>query len=117
MNTKQNVTEKKPSEITVCSIDNAGEVVKRVYYKSRDYVVYRTDTAIRIDFDNESENLENFRKYHGRISVELARIYSWLPEKLTWSEPINRQIARSIAENAMGNTDEAKKCSLMQSVE
>ncbi len=103
------IKQKKPNEFIVDEKDNAGDSINRIYYKSPDYVVYRTEGAIRIDFDDESTNLEKYSANTGKIAVELARIYSWMPEKLSWSEPINRQIARSLSENAKGNDEAAKQ--------
>jgi len=109
MSRKNIHSEREPLTMLVGERDNAGEVVERIYYKSPEYVVYRTAKAIRIDFNDKSPKIKTYRANHGKIGVELARIYSWLPEKLTWSEPINRQIARALSENAQGLHKDAKQ--------
>ncbi len=98
---------KKPNDFRIKAPDNDGNVVERIYLKSMEYVVYRTQNAIRIDLDDDNPNTATYIDNHHKLGVILARIYSWLPENLSWSEPINRQIARAIAVNAKGKQDEA----------
>lgn len=100
-------TSKKPNDFKIDDLDNDGNIVERIYLKSQEYVVYRTQNAIRIDMDDDGPNTETYMTEHQKLGVMLARIYSWLPEKLSWSEPINRQIARAIAVNVKGNHDDA----------
>lgn len=99
----------KPNDFRLNEVDNDGSKVERIYYKSLEYVVYRTRNAIRIDFDDNLPSLKNYSDNHHKLGVQLARIYSWLPESLSWSEPINRQIARAIVVNIMGKEDDAKQ--------
>lgn len=100
-------TQKKPNDFLVDQSDNDGSVIVKIYYKSLEYVVYRTKSAIRIDFDDACPSLKTYTDNHYRLGVELARVYSWLPESLSWSEPINRQIARAIVVNIQGMRDDA----------
>ena len=102
-------TNKKPNDFRINDIDNDGSTIERIYYKSLNYVVYRTKNAIRIDFDDDCQSLSEFTSNHYKLGVQLARIYSWLPESLSWSEPINRQIARAIVVNVQGRADDAEK--------
>lgn len=99
----------KPNDFRIEEVDNDGSKVERIYYKSLEYVVYRTKNVIRIDFDDDCPSLPKYSKNHLKLGVQLARIYSWLPESLSWSEPINRQIARAIVVNIMGEEDDARK--------
>lgn len=98
-----------PNDFRLNEVDNDGSNIERIYYKSVEYVVYRTRNAIRIDFDDDLPSLKNYSDNHHKLGVQLARIYSWLPESLSWSEPINRQIARAIVVNIMGREDDAKQ--------
>ncbi len=104
-----NTPRKKPYGFKEGEIDNIGATIVRIYYQVPDYVVYRTNHSIRIETDDDLESARQFFANHSRIAVELAKIYSWLPEDLRKSEPINRQIARSVSENAKGNYDAAIK--------
>ncbi|GEM_PF-2522256 len=99
----------KPYDYKTGKIDNDGVTVKKIYTKTIDFVVYRTDTAIRVDMNDESPKLDEYLCNHHKIGIDLARIYSWLPEILSWSEPINKQIARAMTTNIAGNFDDAKK--------
>lgn len=101
------IAQKKPNEFMVGGSDNDGSVIVKIYFKSLDYVVYRTKSAIRIDFADACSSLDTYMSNHHRLSVELARIYSWLPESLSWSEAINRQIARAIVVNIQGMRNNA----------
>jgi hypothetical protein len=101
-------THLKPYDYKIGCIDNDGSEVKKIYAKAPEYVVYRTDSAIRIDMDDDSPKLQEYAGNHYKIGVDLARIYSWLPENLSGSEPINKQIARAMATNVAGNYDHAK---------
>lgn len=98
----------KPYDYKIGNPDNDGVPVKKIYAKAIDYVIYRTDTSIRIDMDDDSPKMQEYAANHYKIGIDLARIYSWLPEKLSWSEPINKQIARAMATNVAGNYDDAK---------
>ncbi|MEH8142852.1 hypothetical protein Q7I15_19610 [Aeromonas veronii] len=98
----------KPYDYKINELDNDGATVKKIYAKDPVYVIYRTDTAIRVDMDDDSEALAMYTKNHYKIGVDLARIYSWLPENLSGSEPINKQIARAMATNIAGNYEDAK---------
>lgn len=98
----------KPYDYKIGGIDNDGVEIKKIYAKAMDYVIYRTDTSIRIDMDDDSPKLGDYASNHYKIGVDLARIYSWLPENLSWSESINKQIARAMATNVAGNNDDAK---------
>jgi len=99
----------KPYDYKIENVDNDGCAVKKIYAKSPEYVIYRTDSAIRIDMDDDSPKLKEYSSNHYKIGVDLARIYSWLPENLSWSEPINKQIARAMTTNVAGNYEDAKK--------
>ncbi|WP_139832879.1 hypothetical protein [Pseudomonas sp. R45(2017)] len=99
----------KPYDYKVGCIDNDGELVVKIYAKLKGYVIYRTKNAIRIDINDEHPKCDEYTDNHFKIGVELARIYSWLPENLSWSEPINRQIARALSTNAKGYYEDAKK--------
>ena len=98
----------KPYDYKTNEIDNDGVFVKKIYAKALDYIIYRTDTAIRIDIDDDSKRLNELASNHYKIGVDLARIYSWLPENLSWTESINKQISRAMATNVAGNFDDAK---------
>ncbi len=89
-------------------MDNDGNEVRKIYAKSPEYVIYRTDSAIRIDIDDDSQNLQDYSSNHYKIGIDLARIYSLLPENLSKSEPINKLIARAMHINVAGNHDDAK---------
>ncbi len=98
----------KPYDFKTGGVDNDGDRVEKIYAKSPEFVVYRTERSIRLDMDDDSENLTTYLHNHQKIGVDLARIYSWLPESLSWSEAINRQIARAMTTNVSGNYDDAK---------
>jgi len=98
----------KPYDFKTRGVDNDGDRVEKIYTKSPEFVVYRTERSIRLDMDDDSENLTTYLNNHQKIGVDLARIYSWLPESLSWSEAINRQIARAMTTNVYGNYDDAK---------
>jgi len=108
MSETQKPTHLKPYDFKIGEPDNDGVAVRKIYTKSPDYVIYRTDTAIRIDINDDSEKVPEFSSNHYKIGIDLARIYSWLPENLSWSEPINKQIARAMTTNIGGNYDDAK---------
>lgn len=76
--------------------------------QTQDFVVYRTLNGITIEIDDDCTNRDEYMTRHAQISFILAKIYSYLPENLTGSEPINRQIARGIGINALGEHEEAK---------
>jgi len=99
---------KKPVDFRINENDNSGEKIERIYSHGQDYVVYRTKRTICVDYDDESVGLDAFLDNHSKLSVDLARVYSWLPENLNKSETINRQIARSVAVNILGKYDQAK---------
>ena len=99
----------KPYDYKAKGIDNDGEVICKIYAKLPGYVIYRTKNAIRIDIHDEHPKTKSYTDNHFKIGVELARIYSWLPENLSLSEPINKQIARAMATNARGAYDDAIK--------
>lgn len=102
-------TQLKPYDYKIGGKDNDGGDVKKIYAKLKDYVIYRTDSAIRIDVDDDSSKAEEYSSNHHKISFDLGRIYSWLPENLSESESINKQIARAMATNAAGNYENAKE--------
>ena len=56
--------------------DNDGILVERIYAKSPDFVVYRTNTALRVDMDDSCPNMESLVTNHYKLGVDLARIYS-----------------------------------------
>lgn len=99
----------KPYDYKVGVKDNDGEVVVKIYSKSLSHVVYRTDRAIRVDIDDEHSDMGFIAKMHYGLSVDLARIYSLLPENLSRSESINRLVARAITANTSGNSGPAKE--------
>lgn len=98
----------KPYDFKIGCTDNDGSEVQIIYAKTKDFVIYRTERAIRIDINDNSSELNTYQENHFKIGVDLARIYSWLPENLLRSEPINKQIARAMATNVAGNYDDAK---------
>jgi hypothetical protein len=109
MNAQEKTGALKPYDYKLEGSDNDGSTIKKIYAKHLEYVVYRTDSSIRVDIDDDSPNMEEHAANHYKIGVDLARIYSWLPEKLSWSESINRQIARAMATNIAGNYEDSKK--------
>lgn len=109
MNKENNSPQLKPYDYKTGTLDNDGVIVQKIYTKAHGYIVYRTNTAIRLDMDDHHPEMTNYMENHFKIGVDLARIYSWLPENLSWSEPINKQIARAMTTNVAGNYDEAKK--------
>lgn len=98
----------KPYDYKTGALDNDGIVVQKIYTKSKGFVIYRTNSAIRLDMDDDHPEMNTYMANHFKIGVDLARIYSWLPEDLSWSEPINKQIARAMTTNVAGNHSEAK---------
>jgi hypothetical protein len=108
MTEEKNKPRLKPYDFKVGQVDNSGVVVERIYTLSEGYIIYRTDFAIRLDMDDDHPKMKEYVKNHLKIGVELARINSWLPEKLSWSEPINKQISRAMTTNVEGNLDEAR---------
>lgn len=109
MNAPATAAHLKPYDYKVNHPDNDGVKIVKIYAKLPGYVIYRTESSIRIDIDDAHTEVDKYSANHFKIGVDLARIYSWLPEKLSWSEPINRQIARAMATNALGNYEDAKK--------
>jgi hypothetical protein len=103
-----NPKQKKPYDYKIDGLDNNGEKINKIYSKLPAFVVYRTENAIRIDIDDDHKDCESLKQKHMAIGVDLGRIYSWLPEKLGDSEPINKQIARAMTTNVIGNHDDAK---------
>jgi hypothetical protein len=106
---EQSQKQKKPYDYVAGKEDNDKEKVIKIYSKALSYIVYRTDRAIRIDIDDEHKDAKGIGERHYCLSVNLARIYSWLPEDLSKSESINRLVARAITANAAGLTEDAKK--------
>ncbi|HBO6068005.1 TPA: hypothetical protein NII17_005147 [Pseudomonas aeruginosa] len=100
--------QKKPYDYIVNEQDNDGELIEKIYSKFPEFVVYRTKNAIRIDINDDHEQAKEIMSNHMRISVVLGRIYSWLPEQLIDSEPVNKQIARAMTANALGHHDNAQ---------
>lgn len=98
----------KPYDYVAGTVDNDKEKVIKIYSKALSHIVYRTDRAIRIDIDDEHKDAKSIGERHYRLSVDLARIYSWLPEDLSKSESINRLVARAITANAAGFPEDAK---------
>ncbi|ROL93208.1 hypothetical protein [Pseudomonas protegens] len=99
---------KKPYDYIVNEKDNDGECIEKIYSKLPEFVVYRTKNAIRIDINDDHERAKEIMSCHMKISVDLGRIYSWLPEQLSDSEPVNKQIARAMTANASGHYDKAQ---------
>lgn len=99
----------KPYDYVAGIEDNDKEKVIKIYSKALSYIVYRTDRAIRIDIDDEHKDAKGIGERHYLLSVNLARIYSWLPEDLSKTESINRLVARAITANAAGFPEDAKK--------
>jgi hypothetical protein len=97
-----------PLDFKLGEADNTGEVIERIYEMCPDFVVYRTSKSVRIYFDDERNNVESFVSNHSKVSVELAKIYSLLPDRITRIESINRLIARALSTNAAGDHEEAK---------
>ncbi|MEQ5834943.1 hypothetical protein [Marinobacter sp. NFXS9] len=109
MNSDSSENQMKPYDYKVGCKDNDNVLVKKIYAKLPDFVVYRTDSAIRVDIDDDSKKIEEIKSNHTKLGVDLARIYSWLPESLSWSESINKQIARAMVTNILGNFDDGKE--------
>ncbi|MBC3455985.1 hypothetical protein [Pseudomonas mosselii] len=101
--------QKKPYDYVVNQKDNDGENIEKIYSKLPEFVVYRTKNAIRIDIDDDHEDAKKIMSLHMGISVDLGRIYSWLPEQLIDSEPVNKQIARAMTANACGHHEKAQQ--------
>jgi hypothetical protein len=108
MSEMKTIVHLKPYDYTIGGKDNDGIEVEKIYAKAPDYIIYRTKTSIRLDMDDESERIDEYSLNHYKIGVVLARIYSWLPEDLSSSEPINKQLARAMATNVAGNFDDAQ---------
>jgi len=102
-----NEAQLKPYDYKLGGNDNDGAKIEMIYAKHIDFVVYRTERSIRVDYNDDSPKLETYFENHHKISVILGRIYSWLPENLSWSESINSQIARAMTTNISGNFDDA----------
>jgi hypothetical protein len=98
----------RPYDFKAGILDNDNVSVIKIYAKLQEFVVYRTENAIRIDIDDDHKKAEVCGKNHHKIAVDLARIYSLLPEKLSKTESINRLIGRAITTNAAGNYDSAR---------
>ncbi|MDR6609072.1 hypothetical protein [Pseudomonas synxantha] len=97
----------KPDDFVINGLDNDGNKIERIYLKSMEYTVYRTKGSIRIDMDDDSDKLGMYVSNHHRLGVGLARIYSFLPTNLSWSEAINKQVARAIFVNVAGRYEDA----------
>lgn len=106
---KQSRIQIKPYDYKAGIKDNDDEEVIKIYAKSLSFIVYRTDRAIRIDIDDEHSDAQSIGNRHYGLSVNLARIYSLLPENLSSSESINRLVARAITANAAGRPEDAKQ--------
>lgn len=109
MTEENNKIQLKPYDYKTGALDNDGVVVQKIYTKAEGFIIYRTNSAIRLDMDDDHPEMKTYMANHFKIGVDLARIYSWLPENLSWAEPINKQIARAMTTNVMGNYSEAKK--------
>lgn len=99
----------KPYDFLIGKGDNDHVNIEKIYASSKDFVVYRTKFAIRIDLDDDSPKLDLLAERHYKIGMQLARIYSWLPQDLSNTENLNRLISRAITMNLAGCHDEAKK--------
>lgn len=108
MTEEKNKVQLKPYDYKTESVDNDGIIVKKIYTKSKGFIIYRTNSAIRLNIDDDDPEINTYMTNHLKIGVDLARIYSWLPENLSWSEPINKQIARAMTTNVLGNYSDAK---------
>ncbi|SEC73148.1 hypothetical protein FIV41_14680 [Pseudomonas marginalis] len=104
---------KKPYDYKIGARDNDDVKIRKIYAKHPGWVVYRTDSAIRIDIDDKDPDILLYAENHYKLAADLARIYSWLPEKLSGTESINRLVGRAITTNIVGNTEVAKNI-LMQ---
>jgi hypothetical protein len=98
----------KPYDYKLGILDNDGKKVRKIYSKAPGYIVYRTDNSIRLDIDDAHPKLEEYASNHYKLSVELAKIYSLLPEVLSHTESINRLVGRAITMNVAGHCDDAK---------
>lgn len=72
----------KPNDFRLNEVDNDGSKVERIYYKSVEYVVYRTKNAIRIDFDDALPSLKNYSDNHHKLGVQLAKNILLVTRKL-----------------------------------
>lgn len=111
-----------PDDFRVGEKDNAGEKVVKIYVTSKDFVVYRTQHTIRLEIDKNCGKLNKYTAQHEKLGIQLARIYSRLPEDLSGSEPLNRQIARAINLNVSyiqteGSSSESDVDEILNSVE
>ena len=97
----------KPYDFKVGIRDNDDIKIEKIYAKSPEYVVYRTESSICVDINDDSEKCDEILSNHLKIGTNLARVYSWLPENLSWSESINIQIARAMVNNIEGNFEDA----------
>lgn len=97
----------KPYDYKLDKQDNDGNNVIRIYAKAKGYVIYRTANTIRIDMDDDHPLLNFYEENHYKIGIQLAKIYSLLPENLSSSESINRLVGRAMALNVAGHCDSA----------
>ncbi|QOJ23538.1 MAG: hypothetical protein HRU78_07665 [Gammaproteobacteria bacterium] len=73
----------KPYDFKLDEKDNDGATIRKIYTKHPEYVIYRTDSAIRVDMDDDSKKVNLYSENHYKIGIDLGRIYSWLPENLS----------------------------------
>jgi hypothetical protein len=98
----------KPYDYKLDGLDNDGKKIVKIYAKALGYVVYRTDKSIRLDIDDDHPKLEEYADNHYKLGIQLAKMYSLLPEDLSSTESINRLVARAMAMNVAGHCDDAK---------
>ena len=57
----------KPYDYKIGNLDNDGCKVIKIYTKAPEYIIYRTDSAIRIDLDDESPKIAEYAANHYKI--------------------------------------------------
>lgn len=101
------MAEIKPPDFKIGGEDNSGETIVRIYYQSRTHVIYRTNHSFETDFDEDQPELMSLYGRSVLLYPHLSRVYTLLDEKLSKTEPINRQIGKAAALNFLGATDKA----------
>ncbi len=93
----------RPYDYKIGMLDNDDVKVEKIYAKFQGYVVYRTRNAIRVDFLDSDVDSKKHINNHLKIGVQLAGLYSLLPENLRQTESINRLVARAMVLNISGS--------------
>ncbi|WP_162600744.1 hypothetical protein [Paraburkholderia sp. C35] len=104
----ENRKHKVPYDFKINENDNDNVKVEKIYSKFPEFVVYRTKTVIRIDINDNHEKNQELTALHQKLGVDLAKIYSLLPDNIRSIESINRLIGRAITVNIGGDAESAK---------